>query len=82
MTELKKVPFNSVDDEVINMDFEGNPNIPTANYSEDTLKNINETIKKKQRAEKIKKMIDQELKSDDKKNEGDEMAFSFSFKGM
>jgi hypothetical protein len=81
MAELKKQPFNTVDDEVISMDFEGNPNIPTANYSEDTLKNIQETIRKKQRAEKIKKMIDQELKTDKKVDE-DEAGLSFSFKGM
>jgi hypothetical protein len=81
MADLKKQPFNTVDDDVISMDFEGNPNIPTANYSEETLKNIQETIRKKQRAEKIKKMIDQELKAD-KKADDNEMAFSFSFKGM
>ena len=81
MADLKKQPFDTVDDDVISMDFEGNPNIPTSNYSEETLKNIQETIMKKQRAEKIKKMIDQELK-DDKKSDGDETAFSFTFKGM
>ena len=81
MTNLKKQPFNQVDDEVISMTFDDNPNIPTANYSEETLKNIQETIRKKRRAEKIKKMIEQELKTD-KKTEEDEMAFSFSFKSM
>lgn len=81
MAELKKTNFSGVTDDVISMDFEGNPNIPTANYGEETLKNINETIRKKMRAEKIQKMIDQELKPD-KKASGDEMAFSFNFKGM
>lgn len=81
MAELKKTSFNQVNDDVISMDFEGNPNIPTANYSEETLIKINETIRKKMRAEKIRKMIDQELKSNKKQDEND-MAFSFSFKGM
>ena len=81
MADLKKQPFNTVDDEVISMDFEGNPNIPTANYTDETLKNIQDTIQKKQRAEKIKKMIEQELKTE-KKSDSDETAFSFTFKGM
>lgn len=82
MTNLKKQPFNTVNDGVISMDFSENPNIPTANYNDETLKNIQESIKKKQRAEKLKKMIDQELKGTDTKNNQDDMAFAFSFKSM
>lgn len=80
MADLKKIPFNSVNDEVISMSFSENPNIPTANYSAETLNNINEVIRKKMRAEKLKKMIEQELKTD-KKND-DNMDLSFVFKGM
>jgi len=81
MANLKKQPFNQVKDEVISMTFEENPNIPTANYSEETLKKIEESIRKKQRAEKLKKLIEQELKID-KKSDEDDMSFAFTFKGM
>lgn len=81
MAELKKTPFKTVNEEVVSMEFDGNPNIPTANYSEETAERIQEAIKKKMRAEKLKKMIETELKND-KKKEANEMAFSFSFKGM
>jgi len=81
MTNIKKTPFTNVDDDVISMDFEGNPNIPTANYGNDTLKNIDEVIKKKQRAEKLKKIIDQEL-TPEKKAQEDEMSFAFNFGSM
>jgi len=81
MTNLKKVPFNVVTDDVISMSFDENPNIPTANYNENTLNKINEVIKKKMRAEKIKKMLETELK-DEKKTESDNMAFSFNFSSM
>lgn len=79
MAEMKKVPFSSVQDEsVISMSFDENPNIPTANYSEATLTKINEVIAKKMRAEKIKKMIEAELKTETKKEEDPFLAFSFS----
>jgi len=81
MAELKKIPFDSVNDEVISMSFDENPNIPTANYSEETLAKINETIVKKMRAEKIKKLIESELK-DEKNTESDDLSFSFNFKSM
>jgi hypothetical protein len=81
MAELKKTPFQTVQDDVISMDFDENPNIPTANYSEETLKVINDTIKKKQRAEKLKKIIDQELKPKSK-GDDDDMGLSFSFSSM
>ncbi len=81
MADLKKTPLKSVDSDVISMVFDTNPNIPTANYSEETLNKINETLVKKMRAEKIKKLITAELKQE-KKNDDSEMAFSFSFKGM
>lgn len=82
MAELKKVPMSSVkDDAVISMSFDENPNIPTANYSEDTLSRINEVIAKKMRAEKIKKMIEAELK-DEKKTEGNDLGLTFSFGSM
>ena len=82
MAELKKVPMSSVADEsVISMSFDENPNIPTANYSDDTLGKIQEVIAKKMRAEKIKKMIETELK-DEKKIEGNDLAFSFNFNSM
>lgn len=81
MADLKKVPFDTVNDDVVSMSFDENPNIPTANYSDETLTNIQNAIKKKMRAEKIKKMIESELKADDKGG-NDDMAFSFSFSGM
>jgi hypothetical protein len=82
MAELKKVPMSSVkDDAVISMSFDENPNIPTSNYSEDTLDKINEVIARKMKAEKIKKIIEAELK-DEKKIEGNDMGFSFSFSSM
>ena len=58
MAELKKTQFSNVNDEIISMEFDNNPNIPTANYSEETAIKIQETIKKKMRAEKLKKMIE------------------------
>ncbi len=81
MADLKKVPFDTVTDDVVSMSFDENPNIPTANYSDATLEKINDVIKKKMRAEKIKKMIESELK-DDKKVDDNELAFNFNFKSM
>jgi len=81
MADLKKVPFNTVNDDVVSMSFDENPNIPTSNYSNETLDKINNVIKTKMRAEKIKKMIETELK-DEKKTESNEMAFNFNFSSM
>ena len=81
MANLKKVPFNTVKDDVVSMSFDENPNIPTSNYSNETLLKINDVIRTKMRAEKIKKMIESELK-DEKKTESNEMAFNFNFSSM
>ena len=82
MAELKKVPMSSVKDEsVISMSFDENPNIPTTNYSDETHEKIKEVIAKKMRAEKIKKMIESELK-DEKKTEGNDLGLSFNFGSM
>jgi len=79
MAEMKKVPFSSIQDEsIISMSFDENPNIPTANYSDDTLTKINEVIARKMRAEKIKKMIETELKTETKKDEDPFLAFNFN----
>lgn len=80
MAELKKIPFSAVTDDVITMSFAENPNIPTANYSDETLKKINDKLQKTMKAEKLAKMIEQELKTDKKTDEIE--GFSFSFKGM
>lgn len=82
MADLKKTQFNTVDEDIVSMEFDKNPNIPTANYSDETLLNIQDAIQKKMRAEKIKKMIETELRRDKKTESLDEMSLSFSFKGM
>lgn len=83
MAEYKKTPFTAVNEEIISMEFDGNPNIPTANYSEETAGLIQEAIMKKMRNDKLKKFIDSELKGEQKSNESsDFLGFSFSFKGM
>ncbi len=81
MAELKKTPFGNVNDEIISMEFDTNPNIPTANYSEETALKIQEVIRNKMRADKLKKMIESELKQE-KKKETEDFAFNFSFKSM
>ena len=81
MAELKKIPFDKVTDDKIVMTFNKNPNIPTANYSDETLVSITEAIKKKMKADKVKKLIETELRSEDN-NESNEMNFVFTFKGM
>jgi len=81
MADLKKVALTDTNDEVISMSFDDNPNIPTANYSEETLNTINEVIRKKMRAERIKKIIEAELK-DEKKVDTNDMTFNFGFKSM
>lgn len=81
MAELKKTPFNTINDDIISMEFDTNPNIPTANYSDETALKIQEAIKNKMKAEKLKKLIDAELKQE-KKKESDDFAFNFSFKSM
>jgi len=82
MADLKKIPFQSVaDQDIVTMSFDENPNIPTANYSEETLSKINDVISKKIKAERIKKLIDDELKQDEKIEDND-MNMMFSFKSM
>jgi hypothetical protein len=63
------------------MSFDENPNIPTANYSEETLEKMNDVIRKKMRAEKLKKMIETELKNEKKDDTGDS-GLMFSFDSM
>lgn len=83
MATLKKTPLNSVNEDIISMEFDENPNIPTANYSEETSDRIHAAIAKKMRAEKLKKLIEQELKDDKKpSSDGEDIGLSFSFKGM
>lgn len=82
MADRKKTPINSVNEEIISMEFDENPNIPTANYSEETAKRIEQAIIKKMRAEKLKRLIETELKNDKKIEDGESIGFEFSFKGM
>lgn len=85
MATAKKTPISSVNDSVISMEFDENPNIPTANYSEETSKNIKKAIIKKMRAEKLKKMIDAELKKEEKSRKSGEnmgIGIPLTFKGM
>jgi hypothetical protein len=81
MAERKTVPLDTKED-VVSMEFDDNPNIPTANYNEETANKIQEAIKKKMRAEKLKKMIDAELKQNDRPESEESIGFAFSFKGM
>jgi len=81
MIEMKKIPFNTVQENVINMSFDKNPNIPTSNYNKATLETINEVIKRKMRAEKIKKIIESELKPNEN-FEDDNLGLSFTFGSM
>ena len=85
-TETRKsVPLNTVNEKVITMEFDKNPNIPTILYSEETENKIKEAIRKKMRAEKIKKMINAELKSNkrlNKQNDGENFGLEFTFKSM
>jgi hypothetical protein len=81
--ELKKTPMSSVNEDIISMEFDSNPNIPTANYSEETAIAMREAIAKKMKIEKLKKMIEKELKQDlPKTSEVENIGFSFSFNGM
>lgn len=82
MATLKKTPIGSVKGDILSMEFDENPNIPTANYNEKTADKIQEAIVKKMRAEKLKKMIDSELKQNDKVIDGENLGLSFTFKGM
>jgi len=82
MATLKKTALNTVKDNIINMEFDENPNIPTANYSEETANNIKKAIIKKMRAEKLKKMIDAELKKETKIKSGESIGIPLTFKGM
>lgn len=74
--------MNTVNEDIISMEFDGNPNIPTANYSEETSKRIQLAIVKKMRAEKLKKLIETELKPEKADNSTDSIGFEFTFKGM
>jgi hypothetical protein len=82
MAELKKTPIRSVNEDIISMEFDVNPNIPTANYSNETAERIQQAIVKKLRAEKLKKMIESELKQDTKVLDGESLGFSFTFNSM
>jgi hypothetical protein len=83
MAELKKTPMNSVHEDIISMEFDENPNIPTANYNSDTEASIQQAIINKMKVDKLKKFIDSELKRDNKPdNSGESIGLSFSFKGM
>jgi len=82
MANLKKTPIGSVTDNIISMEFDENPNIPTANYSAETAIKIQEAIVKKLRAEKLHKLIDAELKHDTKRTIGENIGLSFTIKGM
>ena len=83
MAELKKTPFNSINEDIISMEFNKNPNIPTANYSAETADRIQEAIIKKMRTEKLKKMIENELKTDQGKvRDGESIGIGFNFSSM
>lgn len=78
----KTVPMSSVHDDVISMEFSENPNIPTANYSEETAKLIQSVIAKKKKAEKLKTLIENELKNVKKPEEGEMIGLGFKFSSM
>ena len=82
MAELKKIPMNSINEDIISMEFDTNPNIPTANYSEETAQRIQIAIAKKMRSEKLKRMIEHELKKEGPNNHADSIGLEFTFKGM
>ncbi len=83
MAELKKTPISSINEEIISMEFDGNPNIPTANYSAETEQRIQLAIAKKMRAEKLKRMLETELRQEHKSAGGSEtLGLDFTFKGM
>lgn len=80
--EQKKIPISSVNEDIISMEFGENPNIPTANYNEETELAIQEAIIKKMKTDKLKKLIDLELKQDVRPVEGESLGLSFTFKGL
>ena len=82
MAERKKTPISTVNEDIISMEFDENPNIPTANYNEDTASRIQIAIVKKKKAEKLKKMIENELKNEKKEIEGETMGMGFTFNSM
>ena len=83
MAELRKTPMGTVNEDIISMEFNGNPNIPTANYSQETEQRIHAAIAKKMRAEKLKKMLEQELKVERKSADGTEsLGLDFTFRSM
>ena len=82
MAERKKTPISTVNEDIISMEFDENPNIPTANYSDETAARIREAIAKKMKAEKLKKMIEMELKNEVKPTDGESIGMAFSFSSM
>lgn len=83
MAELRKTPINTINEEIISMEFDSNPNIPTANYSEETAHRIQVAIARKMKAEKLKRMLEQELKQEQKSANGTEsLGLDFTFKSM
>ncbi len=82
MAERKKTPISTVNEDIISMEFDENPNIPTVTYSDDTAGRIQKAIAKKIRAEKLQKMIDNELKKENTTTEGESLGMAFNFSGM
>lgn len=85
MAEVLKTPMSSVTDDIISMEFDENPNIPTANYSEETADRIKSSMKTKMRADKLRKMIDAELKDtakNKKSSDGESLGIPLSFSSM
>lgn len=82
MAELKKIPFGTINEDIVSMEFNENPNIPTANYSEETAKRIQIAIAKKMKADRLKRLIESELKPEGPNNNSDSLGLEFTFKGM
>jgi len=78
----KTTPFSAIDEDVISLEFDANPNIPTANYSEETAILIQKVIAKKIKAEKLKKLIENELKNEKRPEEGEMVSLGFKFSTM
>jgi len=79
---MTKKKLSEVQDSNVTMAFESNPNIPTTTYSEETYNAIKEKIKKTLKAQKIKAIIDSELKPEDKSLEDESLGIKFSFSSM
>jgi hypothetical protein len=82
MAELKKIPMSTVHEDIISMEFNTNPNIPTANYSEETAQRVQQAIAKKMKVDRLKRLIETELRQEPVKNSSESFGFEFSFKGM